>query len=83
MSGSGQFFIGFKEGMKDFKYNLVTLINLALLLIVYFVGVGFASIFAKLFKRRFLETKISKEKESYWSDSDLNKKPIESYYRQF
>jgi hypothetical protein len=83
MSGTKQFFNGLKEGMKNFRYNLATLINSILLLIVYFIGVGVTSIVAKLFGKHFLETKISREKESYWSDPNLTGKSTETCYRQF
>ncbi len=77
------FFKGFKKGMHNFGGTIATIVNSGLLLIVYFIGVGITSIIAKLSGKHFLETKISKKRDSYWSDLNLKKKPIEEYYRQF
>lgn len=76
------FFNGFRVGMKDFSHGIALIINSFLLAIVYFIGVGFTAIFAKLFRKHFLDMKLSK-KETYWSDLNLKKKSMEEYYRQF
>lgn len=78
-----QFFRGFKKGVKNFGHSISIIINSVLLSLVYLIGVGITSIFAKLFGKHFLDTKISKKKETYWSDLNLKKRPIEKYYRQF
>ena len=83
MSKLKQFFIGFKKGIRDFGHNLTLIVNSILLSIVYCIGIGVTSIIAKIFRRHFLETKTSEEKETYWSDLDLKTRPIEDYYRQF
>lgn len=83
MSKIKLFFRGFKKGTKDFGDNIVLIVNVILLSVVYFIGVGLTSILAKLFRKKFLETKISKERKTYWSDLNLRKKPMEEYYRQF
>jgi len=67
--------------MKEFGIGVSVIVNSLLLSIVYVAGVGFTSLFAKLVGKRFLETK--KKKDTYWSDLDLKKKPLEEYYRQF
>ncbi|HZX45245.1 MAG TPA: hypothetical protein VFF28_06195 [Candidatus Nanoarchaeia archaeon] len=72
---------GFKKGMHSFGTNLSVIINSVLLTIVYFLGVGLTAIIAKLFGKHFMD--MEKKKESYWSDLNLGKKPIESHYRQF
>ncbi len=77
-----QFIKGFKKGIENFGYNIALIINTALLLVVYFTGVGLTSIIAKLIGKHFLETKLSK-KNTYWSDLNLKKKNIKEYYRQF
>ena len=77
-----QFLKGFKKGMKIFGDNLAITINTLLLFFVYIIGVGITSIIAKLFRKHFLETKLSK-KDSYWDNLNLKEKPIEKYYRQF
>jgi len=78
-----QFFRGFREGSKDFGHSISIIINSILLSIVYLVGVGITSLIAKIFNKHFLDTKISKEKESYWLDLNLKKKSLEEYYKQF
>ena len=78
-----QFLYGFKKGMNSFGENIAIIINSGLLLIVYLVGVGLTSIVAKISGKHFLQIKISNKRETYWSDLNLNKKPIEAYYRQF
>ena len=76
-----QFFKGFKKGMKNFGYNLALIVNTLLLTFVYVVGVGITSITAKIFRKHFLEMKLSKN-GTYWSDLNLRKKKMEEYYRQ-
>lgn len=78
-----QFFKGFKEGMNDFGSCISTIINSALLLIVYIIGVGLTSLFAKLAGKHFFSRRPSSKKDTYWSDLNLKRKPIEDYYRQF
>jgi len=82
MKGLKQFFRGFREGMRDFGQGIALIVNSFLLAIVYLVGVGFTAIFAKLFRKHFLDMKLLK-KETYWSDLNLKKKSMEEYYRQF
>ena len=81
-SKNRRFLVGFRKGMRDFGHGIALIINSVLLLIVYLVGVGFTAIFAKLFRKHFLDMKLSKE-GSYWSDLNLKKKSMEKYYRQF
>ena len=81
-SKNRRFLVGFREGMKDFGHGIALIVNSFLLAIVYLVGVGFTAIFAKLFRKHFLDMKLSK-KETYWSDLNLKKKSMEEYYRQF
>lgn len=83
MNTTRKFLKGFGQGARNFGQNLGAIINTVLLLIVYIIGVGVTSIVAKLFRKRFLETRLSKERKTYWSDLGLGKKQIESYYRQF
>lgn len=78
-----EFFKGFKKGFGDFGHGISAIINSALLLVVYLVGVGLTSIFAKIIGKHFFQKKLSKNRPTYWSDLNLKKKPIEDYYRQF
>ena len=77
------FFKGFKQGVNVFGTGIGSIINSALLALTYFLAVGLTFIVAKIVHKRFLETKISKKKKTYWSDLDLKKKSMEEYYRQF
>ncbi|MEK6860323.1 MAG: hypothetical protein AABX54_05920 [Nanoarchaeota archaeon] len=76
-----EFLSGLKEGQKIFGKNIATIINSILLSIVYFIGVGLTSIFAKLFKKRFLDLEMNTG--TYWEDLNLSKEDITKYYRQF
>lgn len=78
-----KFFDDLKKGQKSFGEDISRIVNLILLTMVYFIGVGFTSLIAKLFGKHFLELKTNKNLESYWSDLNLTKKPVAEYYRQF
>ena len=71
----------FKKYLKNFQHSINTGINVILLSIVYIVGVGFTSIFAKLLNKHFLELEFSK-KNTYWLDLNLKKKKFEDYFKQ-
>lgn len=77
-----QFFKGFGKGIKEFGTGISTVVNAILLSIVYIIGVGLTSIFAKIFRKHFLETKRKKTK-TYWKTLNLKKEPLEKHYRQF
>lgn len=83
MSKLKDFFHAFKKGMQNFGQNITVIVNSVLLAIVYFIGIGAASVLAKLLRKHFFETEISEKTNTYWSDLDLKKKPIDEYYRQF
>ena len=72
----------FKKGQKKFGEDIAIIINSILLSFVYFVGVGLTSIFAKVFRKNFLELKPDKKIKSYWVDLKL-KNNLEDYYKQF
>jgi hypothetical protein len=78
-----KFIKGFKKGQKIFADKISTIINTVLLSIVYFLGIGLTSIFAKICKKSFLDLKTNKESKTYWEDLNLTKKPREHYYRRF
>ncbi len=73
----------FMDGQKMFGEDISRIVNTVLLTIVYILGVGLTSIVAKLAKKNFLDLKINKETESYWSELNLGKSPMQEYYRQF
>lgn len=70
----------FKKGMSDFNSNIITIINVTLLIFVYITGIGITSLIAKIFGKHFLD--ISK-KDTYWSDLVTEKKSIKEHYKQF
>lgn len=76
-----EFLSGLKEGQKIFGKNIATIINSILLSIVYFVGIGLTSIFAKFFNKGLLDLELNDG--SYWEDLNLGKEDITKYYRQF
>lgn len=82
MSKGRDFLTGFGRGSQYFGCNLSVIINSILLLLVYLVGVGMTSVFARVAKKSFLDIRVVK-KDTYWSDLRLQKKSKESYYRQF
>lgn len=77
------FLKGFKEGQKSFGETIAALVNSVLLSIVYLLGVGLISLFAKIFGKHFLLTKIEENSKTYWEDLNLGKRPMGEYYRQF
>lgn len=77
------FFKHLGGGVKDFTDNITAIVNTVLLFIVYILGIGLTFIFAKIFKKQFLDMETSDDTESYWSDLNLKEKPLEEYYRQF
>lgn len=77
-----QFFIGFHTGAKKFGSGITAIVNFLLLSLIYVIGVGFTHLFSRFFKKKFLDMKIF-GRRTYWSDTNLDKKNIEDYYRQF
>jgi len=78
-----EFIKGLKEGQRGFGESIASLINSILLSLVYIFGIGMTSIIAKIFGKRFLDLKVDEKADTYWIDLNLEKKPIEEYYRQF
>ena len=77
------FLTGFKQGFQYFGHNISIIVNTILLSIVYLLAVGLTAIVAKITGKHFLELKINKNQNSYWSDLNLKKRPLKDYYRQF
>lgn len=71
----------FMEGSKMFGELISSIVNLLLLSIVYFIGVGLTSIFARVLGKKFIDDKT--QKESYWEELNLTTQPFKEYYRQF
>ena len=74
---------GMQNGFTHFSHTLAGIVNALLLSIVYIVGVGLTHAFARLKKKKFLKTTSSPNENTYWTDLNLRKKPLEEYYRQF
>ena len=78
-----RFLSGFRAGLEEFGCNINMLVNSVLLSVVYIFGAGVTAVFARLVGKRFLDVQLSRSRESYWSDLNLGRKPVEEYYRQF
>jgi len=83
MKTTKNFFSGFKKGQNEFGSIISSIINAILLSLVYFIGVGINSVFAKISNKDFLSLKKEKAADTYWEDLNLTKKTLEEYYRQF
>jgi hypothetical protein len=77
------FLSGLKQGMHRFGQDIATLINTILLAIVYLLAVGITSVIARLFRKRFLETRLNAKAKTYWNTLNIKKRPTDEYYRQF
>ena len=77
------FFSSARKGSLKFAKLITSIVNFILLFFVYFIGIGLTSFFAKIFNKKFLDIKDSKEKDTYWLDLNLKKRDIQEYYRQF
>jgi hypothetical protein len=73
----------FKKGMALFGSDIALIVNSILLSIVYIIGVGFTSIISKILGKSFIEKKIHRKKNSYWTNLNLKKNKIDKYYRLF
>ena len=73
---------GFVAGFKSFGLTFSNGVNYVLLSAVYFFGVGFTSLTAKLLRKNFLDMSPAKRK-SQWVDRKENTESLEDYYRQF
>jgi hypothetical protein len=52
-------------------------------LAVYIFGVGLTAVVAKLMGKHFINIRKGKKQDSYWVPLNLQKKPVDDYYRQF
>lgn len=75
---------GIKEGFKKFGDHITIIINTILLFAAYIIGIGITAIIAKLVNKKFLKTKIDKQRKTYWHELNIGKKESMSQrYRQF
>lgn len=75
------FFNWARKSLRIFSKSIAILLNSILLTFAYFIGIGLASIIARLVGKHFLGLKPSK-KGSYWRDAKKNVK-MKGHYRQF
>ncbi len=66
-----------KEGMLFFAELIATFVNTVLLAFAYFTVLALTSIFAKIFRKRFLPMKVGS-----WSKVE-QKEEIDDYFKQF
>ena len=66
-----QFFKNFRIGFKEFGLDITRVVNVILLTVVYFIGVGITALFAKIFRKHFLDLKFDKKAKTYWKDLNL------------
>ena len=83
MKSENSFWKGFKRGASILGLAITTFVNSVLLFFVYIFGVGITSIIGKIAGKEFLDMRVSKKRESYWTDLNLGKEDMEDYYRQF
>ncbi len=72
----------FKTGFQKFSHLVADLVNLVLLGLVYFIGIGLTSIIAKLSKKHFLDLK-QEGKDTCWVDVKSDSQDIDDYYKMF
>lgn len=72
---------GIKSGLKTFNLIMFTPISAILISIIYFFGVGTASLMVKLSKTTLLNQHQSKN--SSWTDIDYEYTEKESFFRQY
>lgn len=75
--------MGMKTGCKEFGESVNKVVNAVLLSVTYLIGVGMVSMIARLQKKKLLDLKTDKNKETYYQGLMLSKKPKKEYYRQF
>ena len=73
----------FRRGFAHCGRNVPTLINTALLSMVYALGVGPTALLARAAGKKFLQTDMPADAKTWWDDLDLKTRPMEEYYRQF
>ena len=73
------FLSGFKEGFQSFGHGVAKVVNVVVLTIVYFLGIGVISVIAKIARKEFLSLKLDYERGTYWEDYE----ECEDYERMF
>lgn len=76
------FVSGFRKGFTDYGLFMADSVNYILLSFVYFFGVGFTAILARVSGKHFLQLRKS-AKKTCWLDNKISRSEIDQYYRQF
>jgi hypothetical protein len=66
-----------------FSEKIKNAVNFIVLSVVYFLGVGLTSIFAKIAGKHFLGLKKADKSASYWKKRDLNSEKEGDFLNQF
>ena len=69
--------------LKKFSDFITSIINVILLIPVYFIGVGFTAVIARLFKKQFLDLYPDKKRSSYWHEHPTTRQSRDTYRRMF
>jgi hypothetical protein len=78
-----EFFYPIKKGFTNFGTNISVIVNVILLTLVYFVGVGSTSLIAKLVNNHFLSLNKPKPGKTYWANLNLRRKDLKDYFKQY
>ncbi len=73
---------GVKGGMKRVQEAITTTVNVVALSVVYFIGIGFTALVAKMMRKHFLGTK-KKVSYSYYHNKETQGDGKERYTRPF
>jgi hypothetical protein len=77
------FFDGFVKGYKDFSNILVGGVNLVLLSVVYYLGIGVGLVMAKAMGKHFFDWKVEKSLSTYWVERNDKEPELRDYYNQY
>ncbi len=83
MAAMGSFFRGLKRGAIDFSENIGIFLNLFLLTVVYFLGVGLVCLISKILGKKFLDLNIDKRGKTYWEKRSIIGEEETNFHRQF
>lgn len=76
------FFKGFQNGLKEFGKKVSIIVNTALLLAVYILGVGIPALVARVKHKEFMHERLERKKSTYWEDISYSPKRG-PYYKQY
>lgn len=76
------FLDGFRHGFKSFGMIVTNIVNTVLLLLIYFVGVGFAALITRITSQKLMSVE-KKKTNSYYKVNKTEKQNIEDFYKQY